>query len=395
MKSMKRLLVILGLITLSSSILGMQKETHITLVGKDGKQINIARETAQRIPTIQNMLTPGLQEAETRTIKFELFDGATLQSIVDIVEEVYTQAPVLKLDPLFFEQTDKHPAYTPADIPEQVRNIITAQGLQNNTAFMQAADFLGLDWVQTVMQGGKSIADLIAYNQSPPIFDNTLDLKNKNITSIVGLHLLPQDIRDNLQHLWLHNNQLTSIPEHAFAGLNNLQMLGLSNNQLTSIADNAFAGLNNLQQLSLTSNQLTSIAEHAFTGLNNLQHLWLSSNQLTSIADNVFAGLNNLQQLRLGNNQLTSIAANAFTGLNNLQQLWLGNNQLTSIPEHAFAGLNNLQLLSLSNNQLTSIADNVFAGLNNLQQLRLKDNQLDQATKDRIREQLPNVRITF
>ncbi|HRN78018.1 MAG TPA: leucine-rich repeat domain-containing protein [Candidatus Dependentiae bacterium] len=390
---MKKLLVIVLTCAGIGALSAMQKEvTQVTLVGKDGQQVIIDRSVAQRIPTIQDLLEvfPAGQE-----IPIENFDAATLQSVVDFVEQVYTQAPVLKLDPKFFEKTEMHQAYTPADIPEQVRIIKMIYGYGDkgsNQAFMQAADFLGLDWVEVALQGGVSIADLIVFNQMPKIIYKILDCSKetikRTITSIAGISLLPKDSFANLQQLNLSGNQITTIPD-AIGNLANLKALNLNNNQIPTIPD-AIGNLTNLESLYLPGNQITIIPD-AIGNLTNLQWFDLSGNQITTIPDAI-GNLTNLKALNLNNNQIPTIP-DAIGNLANLKALYLSGNQVTTIPD-AIGNLANLQRLNLSGNQITTIPD-AIGNLTNLRILLLKDNQLDQATKDRVRQLLPNAEIEF
>ena len=200
-----------------------------------------------------------------------------------------------------------------------------------------------------------------------------LDLYNNQLVSLPE-HLFAG--MNNLQGLYLAGNQLVSLPEHIFDGLNNLQELGLNNNQLASLPEHIFAGLNNLQKLYLDRNRLVSLREHLFEGLHNLQLLNLSFNRLAILPDRLFEGLNNLQELELADNHLTSLPERLFKGLNNLQNLNLSFNRLADLSEHLFEGLNNLQKLNLFSNQLVNLPERLFEGLNKLQELYLDSNQL-------------------
>ena len=128
--------------------------------------------------------------------------------------------------------------------------------------------------------------------------------------------------------------------------------------------------------LHLQSNNLRSLPEGFFRGLNNLEQLHLQSNNLRSLPEGIFRGLNNLEWLSLYNNNLSSLPEGIFRGLNNLETLLLYNNNLSSLPEGIFRGLNNLEWLSLSNNNLSSLPEGIFRGLNNLETLLLYNNNL-------------------
>lgn len=86
------------------------------------------------------------------------------------------------------------------------------------------------------------------------------------------------------------------IPE--FSGL---QVLNMSLNNLKALQNNqvANAGLVNLQKLYLSQNQLRELQEHAFYKMNNLVELDLSFNKLGAVPTNAFKHLMNLRQLLL------------------------------------------------------------------------------------------------
>lgn len=337
--------------------------------------INVQKDTLLKIPYFASLL-----ETTTDSDEIDLVDSfpipitkISMQFILDSIQAVYTLEPLIKQFPTFFTQ------YSPNDIPRTV--LLTIEPILKKQHLLQpnvlaniliTTSFLDLTWLahaigkiwvtqrytqQQAINAGinkeiytlhmrpyqvrqyqdqgknlfeleQSIADMIINMRLPAIHNNILNLVGRRIVSVAGLDLLPADIKTSMLELNLSGNNITSIPERAFANLSNLQRLLLSNNKITYISYNAFAGLNNLQQLYLGGNQLTSIAANTFTGLKSLQYLGLGSNKLTSIAANTFADLNNLQKLELNNNQLTSIAINAFAGLNNLQELELLYNRL-------------------------------------------------------------------
>ena len=227
----------------------------------------------------------------------------------------------------------------------------------------------------------QSIKDFVADNPGTWI---KLDLRKNNLgNDLEFLQDLLHDVvttvhtlKIDLASLMLFDNELRTLPEHLFEGLNNLQTLYLNDNKLTSLPEHIFDGLDNLQMLDLMYNELTSLPEHAFARLSDLRELNLARNQLTTLPEHVFEGLNYLQKLKLFENQLTTLPECIFEGLGNLQELDLFNDQLTSLPEHLFEGLNNLRVLELYGNKLTTLPERLFEGLKNLKRLFLYSNQL-------------------
>ena len=118
-----------------------------------------------------------------------------------------------------------------------------------------------------------------------------LDLSCKNLT------MISKEIRQlqNLTHLYLYRNKLTSIPSD-IGEMINLKVLDLDNNQLTSIPKE-IGQLQNLQQLYLCDNKLTSILSE-IGEIINLQELRLDYNMLVSIPNEI-GQLYNLKRLDL------------------------------------------------------------------------------------------------
>ena len=69
-----------------------------------------------------------------------------------------------------------------------------------------------------------------------------------------------------------------------------------------------------LERLNLRENNLTSLPEDIFDGLNDLSYLDLGFNNLISLPEDIFDGLNNLQGLRLEYNNLPACQRIYLTG---------------------------------------------------------------------------------
>ncbi len=212
-----------------------------------------------------------------------------------------------------------------------------------------------------------------------------LKLHSRNLTTgqlCKILNALTDDQRNALGRLYLHKNQLTSLPD-SIGGLSNLTYLALDDNQLTFLPD-SIGYLSALRVLDLSNNQLTSLPD-LIGGLSNLTVLALDDNQLTSLP-NSFGNMSALESLYLLNNQLTSLP-DSIGDLSNLTELYLSNNQLTSLPD-SIGDLSNLTELYLSRNQLTSLPDSI-GGLSNLTELILRGNNFDDDFKPAIKQQFP------
>lgn len=114
-------------------------------------------------------------------------------------------------------------------------------------------------------------------------------LRNLLQEIVITVHSLNID----LTALSLYINQLWSLPEGCFEGLDNLKGLDLSWNLLTSLPEHLFDGLKNLETLDLQRNYLTSLPEYLFERLINLQKLDIKSNHLNEESTGLLQALRN------------------------------------------------------------------------------------------------------
>ena len=151
------------------------------------------------------------------------------------------------------------------------------------------------------------------------------------------------------------------------------EIIMLDNGTIT-LQDGDFEGLSNLDVLYLHHNDLSSVPEDALDGLTGLEDLYLYNNTLTALPSSVFDDLSNLEKLELSYNSMTSLPADIFEGLSELEDLSLADNSLTALPVGIFDDLSSLTDLNLNSNSLSSLPDGVFEGLSSLVDLRLAGN---------------------
>lgn len=178
--------------------------------------------------------------------------------------------------------------------------------------------------VKELMDSGDVFANLVG---------DSLELHNLNIISLEGM----DELRDNAMPafpgnvtvLQLDFNNLTDIPARAFHLFTGLKALNLSNNQIATLADGAFTGLEQLTKLDLTFNRLAKLPARAFAPLSNLKQLFLDSSRIEEIDVQAFVGLGNLETLYLTLNKLHQIPAGALRPLVKLKYLNLAGNNLS------------------------------------------------------------------
>ncbi len=200
-----------------------------------------------------------------------------------------------------------------------------------------------------------------------------VDLMGNNITSLpsrVFAHL------SQCTHLYLRDNQISSIEENAFSGLESLERLNLLYNRISVVRTKMFTGLSNLRSLFLSNNIISSIEQHAFQGLESLQNLYLIDNRISILPARIFIRLRNLTELRLDDNNISSIEEQAFHGLESLKKLFLWQNKISVLHTRMFMELKTLEWLNLIGNQIVSIDTEAFSGLTSLQRLNLGKNKI-------------------
>ena len=107
--------------------------------------------------------------------------------------------------------------------------------------------------------------------------------------------------------LYLLNNRIENIENGAF-NYGNITAINLEGNSLIKISNMTFAGMNQLKHLVLNSNRLSTIEPGSFANLPTLNNIFLENNQLTQLDSSMFSGSNNLQGIYLKGNPNLSTA---------------------------------------------------------------------------------------
>ncbi|XP_070601980.1 podocan [Erythrolamprus reginae] len=222
----------------------------------------------------------------------------------------------------------------------------------------------------------------------------TLNLQNNRLTS-KGLPENTFDQLENLNYLYLANNQLTMAPKFLPQTLISVDFAA---NNLTKIYDLTFGQKPNLRSVYLHNNKLddAGLPENMFNGSDNVEILIMSSNFLKYVPKNLPRAL---YKLHLKNNKLEKIPVGAFNELSDLRELYLQNNKLNNdgMDNETFWKLSSLEYLDLSSNNLSqippglprnvvllhleknaikSIGNDVLTQIKNLEYLLLHNNKL-------------------
>ena len=170
------------------------------------------------------------------------------------------------------------------------------------------------------------------------------------------------DHLNNLRHLDLGYNWISTIEPGAFAGLTSLISLELIGNELATIEPGMIEELPSLQYLYLVGNNLTKVPTERLGLLPNLALLNLAQNPLGNLTPGVFDNLPNLTLLSLSHTGLSRLGPGILDGLA-LSSLQLIGNQLTTW-ETAYVSYSQLKDLDLADNRIARLPHGVFEGLN-------------------------------
>ena len=171
-----------------------------------------------------------------------------------------------------------------------------------------------------------SLDEYIQQNGMPQVRGGILNLARKNLTDLTGLQNIPN--------------------------INQVISLDLSENQLQTLSDNIFNGLQNLQYLYLTNNQLQTLPANIFNGLHKLRLLSLGFNQLQTLPDNVFNDLDQLTVLYCRNPfrpDFIPTLNNMIQGIPNLRDL-NGKRKNQALREQPFVTLKRLMAENIAKN---------------------------------------------
>uniref|UniRef100_A0A8C5GZC2 Keratocan n=1 Tax=Gouania willdenowi TaxID=441366 RepID=A0A8C5GZC2_GOUWI len=163
-----------------------------------------------------------------------------------------------------------------------------------------------------------------------------------------GLKSIP-NIPPHTWYLYLQNNLIEVLSAEALrnkgvlGAMNDLIHLYIDDNLLTSVPSPLPV---NLENLSLSRNRISKIPVGVFSQLNKLNLLDLQSNKLMddAVTEVSLKGLTNLVQINLAKNQLSTmpIGLPATT-----TQLYLDGNNIEKIPAGYFKGLPRVAFLSI------------------------------------------------
>ena len=82
----------------------------------------------------------------------------------------------------------------------------------------------------------------------------------------------------------MDGNEITTLEDGTFKGLDQLTILGLENNKISKVGKNAFEGMKKIEQLSLYGNNLSPLEDGCLKPLaGSLKMLFLQENNMESL----------------------------------------------------------------------------------------------------------------
>lgn len=173
--------------------------------------------------------------------------------------------------------------------------------LDNNPILANGyANIAGLSQLKSLSLSGTGLTQIpVQVSQRTQL--TSLNLSNNALTeqNTSGLSTLT-----NLEWLSLENNQLSQIPTQLLQ-CKKLNTLNLGRNQILG-GLSTITSLNNLQQLFLNNNQISGSFPSALIGMPNLMMLNLNSNQLTGVLPAKLPEITHIANNRFNKNQLAN-----------------------------------------------------------------------------------------
>ena len=238
----------------------------------------------------------------------------------------------------------------------------------------------------------KGLKGLIYINDLPEDLEH-LYLNDNNITSIQKETF---DKSKKLRRLYLNNNKILNFQAKTFQYLENLLLLDISNNKINTLERNAFSGLISVVEINVDQNPITSpmkkchsntflkqkllsfesgskitiyICEQKFTQCHEKTGCKHSDNPDSCIFDQITKTFDCTGGGYSGKIYLTSIP-------DRTNSLILKNNFITELNPKTFQYLDNLYALDISNNLLEFLDKDIFNKLTKLKTLSLANNPI-------------------
>ena len=156
----------------------------------------------------------------------------------------------------------------------------------------------------------------------------------------------------HLTEIYIENNDLEMIPNHAIAWLSKLVIFSAKNNRITNFPN--FVNSSLLELLNLARNRIAVTPRANIEGLIQLQKVQLEHNRLTYMTN--ISYLVSLEEFNAGYNEISELPKEIFRGLPNLITLSCEYNRIAVLPD-IVALLPRLRKLYVQGNRLHTLPD--------------------------------------
>ncbi|XP_041363657.1 leucine-rich repeat protein soc-2-like [Gigantopelta aegis] len=160
--------------------------------------------------------------------------------------------------------------------------------------------------------------------------------------------------QDQIHHLLLDYNNLSSLPENLPWILPNIKTLSANGNQI-EVVPTGFWHFRTIQEIHLNENCLEELPD-SLCLLKSLRVLKLTGNNLKSLPENI-GELSSLEVLNIDENSLVKIPQ-TFSLLTKLEILEANNNMITCLPKDV-GNLVSLKTLNLSSNEIKELPESL------------------------------------
>ena len=212
-------------------------------------------------------------------------------------------------------------------------------------------------------------------------------LEKSILKTNLGITDVPTDIPSEAKYVYLHNNNISTVPSRVLNHLVNCTELDLSYNRISEVKVGMFEGLVSLKRLLLMHNLIDTVEDRSFSPLGACTELVLSENRIQEVRAEMFEGLASLRTLSMRDNRFDRLDAGAFTvqgdnhnetstPLQSLRYLNLRQNPLNEIGKGTFVGLIHLETLAIVIGNPDGISNDAWHGLNSLKFAHIFDGNL-------------------
>ncbi|XP_001949578.1 leucine-rich repeats and immunoglobulin-like domains protein 1 [Acyrthosiphon pisum] len=187
-------------------------------------------------------------------------------------------------------------------------------------------------------------------NKFDAVFDYVLNIEYSELHDLDTRRF--NELGFPIVDLKLTKNNLSTLPDEAFIGMNRIRILYLSDNRLCAVPTQIFKHMPSIEVLDLARNSIHSVASGDFQSLSLMNTFVMATNNLTDITNGSFP--TTLRKVQLAANNLTELNGN-LRNQKELEWLYLSNNRLKNLDGELPIDNDRLIVLDVSKNRLTHL----------------------------------------